>query len=55
MGGKFGANKERKNYGGISSWKTKCFTLKYQLPEMTCYQMIVNWLLAIVSDNVYPP
>ena len=24
----------------------------YQFPPMTCYQMIVNWLLGSVSENV---
>ena len=27
----------------------------YQLPPMTCSQLIVNWLLGSVSKNVPPP
>ena len=51
---KFGANKEEQIYDGISSWKTKFLSSNYQVPPMTCSQLIVNWLLGSVSENVPP-
>ena len=53
-GSKFGANKEENIYGGISLWETKFLPSNYQFPLMTFSQLILNWLLGSVSENVPP-
>ena len=51
-GSKYGANKEEKIYDGISSWKLNVLPYNHLFPPMNCSQMIVNWLLSSVSENV---
>ena len=39
---------------GYHHGKLNVLTSTYQFPPMTCYQLIVNWLLDRVSENVPP-
>ena len=54
MVSKFGAKKGEKICGGISSRKTIFLPSGYQFTPMNCSQMIVNWLIGSVSENVSP-
>ena len=37
---------------GYHHGKLKLLPYNYQSPTMTCYHLIVNWLLGSVSENV---
>ena len=54
MGSSVGANEEEKIYGGILSYKTKCLNSYLKFSPMTWYQLIENWLLDIIFENVPP-